>query len=623
MRAPSLKILATVALVLGVLVSAIGLTSAVPGVAGAGDPTYGGTGGTGGLGTGGGPGISANPPISPAYGPGTGGTTVTLYVAGATTNPYVTFGGISATILSSTPLLYGSTQIKVVSPALPQGTPGGPVDVIVDEVDQNVIVTAGTFTYTASIGLDVTCFDPAAGQYTFPTVGVATTVPAPTTLTAPATWSTGVLLQPALPPSLPGDAQVTIDSASASFTAGDYAFELGDTGVLAPHQQSASAVNLPVVSSAAAPPTIVFPTVSWQALAPGPGVVGLTAFTLSVSWVSPTGGSGSTTFSCENSYPNQGQLLASLDVVAGSSSPSLAVSSPVAPLQDQVTAGSDVGWSVVVANTSTVTDKAVSVQVSAIAGAAQATFDLAGMTAAGTTCTGSSGSVTCAIGNLAAGTSRTVVVQVATTGVAAGSVVSGGVSVSSSNATSVSAVLSGASVVELTNGIIGIADPGVPTASAPTPPSESVPAVITLKLPKTKVRKTGLLSRHAAAAKVVPPPVAVTLQALDGTKVPTLCQGNCLGSALQAAGNFGGYADPAHPVKVTVQIYYGASVPTGSVWMLKDNATVVQVPACVKGPGGYNTPCVLGKEKVLGTAGALYTQDVIQFVGGDPVFARR
>ena len=75
-----------------------------------------------------------------------------------------------------------------------------------------------------------------------------------------------------------------------------------------------------------------------------------------------------------------------------------------------------------------------------------------------------------------------------------------------------------------------------------------------------------------------------------------------------------------------IKFFYGLKVPTGTVYMLKPSGTkVVKLATCKTSSLGYNTPCVYGKEQILGTAAhdSLYAQDTVYFTGADPVMGRR
>ena len=96
--------------------------------------------------------------------------------------------------------------------------------------------------------------------------------------------------------------------------------------------------------------------------------------------------------------------------------PTFQVPSPTPPLQNQVSAGTDGGWATTISNTSTATVTGLTARVNVSDGGAALTYDLAGMAASGTNCaTAGSGTLTCTVPNLAAGSSDTLDVLVDTT----------------------------------------------------------------------------------------------------------------------------------------------------------------------------------------------------------------
>ena len=92
-------------------------------------------------------------------------------------------------------------------------------------------------------------------------------------------------------------------------------------------------------------------------------------------------------------------------------------------------------------------------------------------------------------------------------------------------------------------------------------------------------------------------------------------------------GNFSAYTSKVNPIVAVLKFFYGLRVPTGTVYMLKPNGkTVDKLAACKKSASGsYNTPCVQGKEQILGSAAhdSLYAQDTVYFTGTDPAMGRR
>jgi len=73
-----------------------------------------------------------------------------------------------------------------------------------------------------------------------------------------------------------------------------------------------------------------------------------------------------------------------------------------------------------------------------------------------------------------------------------------------------------------------------------------------------------------------------------------------------------------------VKIFYGVTVPAASMYFQDSpNDGPQELTACLKTAGQYNTPCVKGKEKIIGSRGNLSTQDTIYFTGGDPLVGRK
>ena len=112
--------------------------------------------------------------------------------------------------------------------------------------------------------------------------------------------------------------------------------------------------------------------------------------------------------------------------------PTFQVPSTTPPLQNQVSAGTDGGWGITIANTSQATVTGVSAVVTATQGAHPLSYDTAAMTASGTTCSpDGSGKVSCAVGSLAAGASDTLDALVLTGGLLNGTTITGSATVSS------------------------------------------------------------------------------------------------------------------------------------------------------------------------------------------------
>ncbi|HEY6888529.1 MAG TPA: IPT/TIG domain-containing protein, partial [Solirubrobacter sp.] len=162
--------------------------------------------------------------VSPAQGPVTGGTSVTL-TGSAFDRPTVTFGGVLASVLSSS-----ATSITAVAPP----SPAGPVAVTVTNFDGQSSTQAAAFTFTAAPPV-VTGLSPSTG-----TAGAATPLTitgtgfvAGATVAFGGTPATGVIVQSATSitatsPALPAgtvnvavtnpDAQVSAASNASAFT---------------------------------------------------------------------------------------------------------------------------------------------------------------------------------------------------------------------------------------------------------------------------------------------------------------------------------------------------------------------------------------------------------------------
>ena len=295
--------------------------------------------------------------ISPAFGPGTGGTLVSIVVRGITIVTSVTFNGAQATVQSVTPLTFtvgpAGARIAVRTPPLPAGgatAAGGAVDVTVSGSASAVALagasatTVGGFTYTAlTYNNNWDCYDPHLDMYQFTSAYESLTTPAPAGVPVASAFSSGFTLQQDVPSYIPANAQVTVQTASAEVLVGDYLDGgIRDNGSFSPFDQTPSAVAVPSTSSGSSPIVVTFPTLSWQAITAGfTDSVVIYRYYLALSWASPNAGSGSTVLDCIDvgaTIP-----LVTLTTTAPTAQASLSVSSPVAPLQDQVTAGCAVG----------------------------------------------------------------------------------------------------------------------------------------------------------------------------------------------------------------------------------------------------------------------------------------
>ena len=409
-----------------------------------------------------------------------------------------------------------------------------------------------------------------------------------------------------------------------------------------PHAETASATNLPTSDTLAPSTAFAYATtynpVTWHTTAVDtaqqvnlfPGAI--SAIITFVIHGTPT----SESLAC--TPPAGIAALDSTTVAPPPPTPTFQVPSPTPPLQNQVSAGTDGGWAATIANTSTVTVTGLSASVSVGDGGTPLTYDLTGMAAAGTTCTSSgSGTVTCSVGSLAVGASKTLNLLVKTGGLAQGTSIVGSAAITSTNASSQSTNLGpiGVVVIQSGKGTKSVAAPGVALASSKVA-LKTAKATVSLTLPKERIKKSAAGQEAAGSVSplvtttVSPPPVAVTLESLAPSAEPALCPPTgslkCEGNIIQAVGNFSAYTSKVNPIVAVLKFFYGLKVPKGTVYMLKPNGkTVDKLAACKKGASGYNTPCVEGKEQILGSAAhdSLYAQDTVYFTGTDPAMGRR
>jgi hypothetical protein len=294
-----------------------------------------------------------------------------------------------------------------------------------------------------------------------------------------------------------------------------------------------------------------------------------------------------------------------------------------------VSAPLDAGWAVEIANTSTANVTGLSAAITVQGGSGTLTYDLAGMSDTGTSCSSSGpNAATCNVGTLAGGTTKTLNVLVLTTGLAQGTSITGSANVTSTNASSHVSSLTGVNVVVVPQGVDAVAVPNVSLASSSKNPSHKLLAKTTLKLP-SKIPAAGPFEgpNEGPLARVQGPPVSVTLVALAGSQDPELCppaSGGCEGDVVEMEGNFAPYTSTATPISAVIEIYYGSSVPSGHMYFQSSAGVAPSLlPACVKTGGHYNTPCVDGPQQIIGTAGKKSTEDTVFFTGTDPLVGRR
>jgi sugar lactone lactonase YvrE len=577
--------------------------------------------------------------VSPPSGPPGGTTPVTISGTGLAGASAVYFGSNPATSVIEN----ANGTISAVAPA---GSPGT-VDVTVTTTwGTSPVTSADEYTY-ANPGQSVyLCVVPGLGSVSVP-IGVTAAPSPPPTIDVGGTFQTTLGSEVTLPASA---VNYYRSLGATSLTAVDQSTSENGlsspggppSGAVDPSTQTAAADDLPQSLALSANTPVTYTTtydpVTWLT---GPGTGGVTfapgAVDITVTYV-VAGSPVTQTIAC--SPPSGVGTLGSTTVEPAPPAPTLSVPSSSPPVQAQVTAGSDDGWAFTVTNTSDATVKGLAARVTIGDGGTPPPFDLTAIAAAGTKgCSSpSAGVLSCSEANLTAGASTTINVLADTAALAPGTQVSGSALVTASNATSRTASLGVFELVSVPNGAIAVASPGIPLASSSAPLSVAL-AEVTLKLPKTKIpapesapaaAPAGAAFAVASAARAsrptTPPVVGVTLEPLASSTEPALCPpalGGCKGDIIQVQGNFSAYVNQAHPVSAVIEIYYGGSVPTGSIYMLKPSGAVVKLATCVKVGGGYITPCVKGKEKVVGSAGSLATEDTVYFTGNDPAMGRR
>jgi YVTN family beta-propeller protein len=544
-----------------------------------------------------------------------------------TTHTYAHQGGFTATVTETDA---GGTSLTKVFTGTTMSRNGGPQ-------------ARATSSFTVGVVASDSCTVSGFGSAHFSTVLSETTAP-PSTIDAGGTFQTGFGAQVTIPASVIdhfrslGATSLTVGSqttAENGHTSGGAA-----SGAVSPNTESVAAANLPVSDATLAPNTpftytTTYNPVTWQT-GPGTGLVNFVPGTINAAVTFVINGSP-TTESVTCTPPAGVGILGSTTVEPPPANPTFQVPSSTPALQNQVSAGTDGGWSATVADTSRATVTGVKASVSVTDGHSPLTFDLSGMAASGTNCSNAgSGKLTCSIGNLAAGASASLDVLVNTTGLGVVSV-TGSVSLSSSNAGSHATTLGSIAVVVVQggNGTKAVATPGAPLVSTKKPLKMAKASVsLTLPTKKLTVKKRASTERDAAGPEasgtvsIKPPPVAVTLESLAPSAEPALCpsSGNlkCEGNIIQVFGNFSLYTSKLNPITTVVKFFYGSSVPSGSVYFLGSSGKkAVKLAACKKTSSGYNTPCVLGKEVDAGSTGNKYAQDTVYFTGNDPVMGRR
>jgi sugar lactone lactonase YvrE len=569
--------------------------------------------------------------VVPNTGPDSGGTTVTITGVGFTGATAVDFG-------AGNPASYTVNADNQITATAPEGSTGTVDVTVTTPVGTSATSSADQFTFTTDVATDYSCAVPGDGTVGFP-VDITESPPPPATQDVGASFQETLAAQVSIPAPVSeyyiGQGADALTLESQSTTENGLASADGPaSGAVDPSSETASATDVPQTFSplgnAPIPYQTTYNPVTWQT-GPGTGTVYLTPGDISIVVTYVVDGTPETnTISC--TPPGSEGALDTTTVEPAPVAATVQVPSSTPPVQSQVTAGSDDGWTFTVSNTSQAKVTGLQTQVTISDGnPTPPSFDTTAITASGTKgCTVTSpGVLTCMENNLAAGATDTVNVLVDTTGLSDDDAVTGTAAVTSTNATSASDSLGQIAVVVVNNGVDAVATGGIAVTSSSAPLSESG-AAVTVKLPKTVPIVAGPLEPAAVAEASggtgKAPEVGVTLESLPPSDEPALCppaDGGCPGDIVEVEGNFSAFTSQAKPITAVIQIYYGASVPAGNVYMLKSSGAVVELPACKKTSGDWNTPCVKGKQKTIGTAGSLSSQDTVYFTGNDPGFSRR
>jgi IPT/TIG domain len=569
--------------------------------------------------------------VTPSSGPATGATTVTINGSGFTGATAVDFGSNAASGFT----VETDSSITATAPAGTVGT----VDVTVTTpVGTSQTSSADRYTYYAAISATYTCAVPGQNNWSFP-VAIGESPTPPSSQDAGATFQEALAAQVTVPSGLvenwqeDGDTSFTLESQSATEN-GLSSPDGSASGAVDPSAETASAGDVPQTFTPDPSTAITYQTsydpVTWQT-GPGTGIVYLTPGDLDFA-LTLVSSESSTTISIQCTPPaNVGNLgTTTVDPAPAAATVQVAPSSP--PVQSDVTAGSDDGWTFTVANTSQTTVTGLQTQITISDGSTPPSFDTTAIAASGTKgCTATSaGVLTCTENTLAAGASDTVNVLVETTGLSQGTAVTGSAAVTSTNAASATDSLGQFSVVVVNNGVDAVGTPGIPVYSS-TEPLFQTGGDVKLTLPRTKIPDNGPMASgvhpEAGGGTVKPPVVGLTLESLPASDEPELCppaDGGCPGDVVEVEGNFSSYVSEAHPVTALIQVYFGSVVPANlSMYMLEFSGQVAELPKCVKTAGDYNTPCVKGKQKTIGTSGALSLQATVLFTANDPGFTFR
>jgi hypothetical protein len=225
--------------------------------------------------------------------------------------------------------------------------------------------------------------------------------------------------------------------------------------------------------------------------------------------------------------------------------------------------------------------------------------------------------VSCKLGDMNAGDSKSIGVVVNTTGVAAGSTIFGNVFVQDKTGQS-----TGSDSVQI-HVILANPDsktsfvaPGGTISVGPKTPDAEDPTVGSFTLPKK-------INPMTTSTKLVPGPGGViTISIADPATEPTACGGQqCHGKIINVS-DFAGYNDKKHPALFKLLWAPNVLGPNSVLYIIKGSpASGIAIPSCIKVKGEYtNTPCIAKHSENKKTH---KITDTVALLSGDPGGARK
>jgi hypothetical protein len=231
--------------------------------------------------------------------------------------------------------------------------------------------------------------------------------------------------------------------------------------------------------------------------------------------------------------------------------------------------------------------------------------------------------VSCKVGDLAAGDSKTLGVVVNTTGVAAGTTIFGDVFVRDQTGESTGSDFVQIHVIAADpNSKTTYVPPGGTVTVGPKNPDADNPTVGGFTLPKKIIPGSSGFAAASTPKPVPGPGAVITITITDPAAEPTACGGQqCQGKIINVS-DFSGYTDKKHPAFFKLR-WAGNVLPANSVlYIIKPDApNGIAIPPCIKVKGVYtNTPCIARHAENKKTH---KITDTVAILSGDPGGARR